>query len=180
MNFLWLYKESEQGTEQATNLSSLNFYQKSIADQLLEKKQTLTSFARAKELGSGHYFQTVLQYSAHVVKSKTAFFIVICNQPLTTSNLAHLTFNLLTRNVKLTDVIANPDNYTKDQKIAALRKQTEETKEATLAALDKLLDRGERLDTLLEHTEGLAHDCQDFQRAAEELNSCWPWSCSIL
>jgi synaptobrevin homolog YKT6 len=61
-------------------------------------------------------------------------------------------------------------------KLAKIQKDLDDTKEVLVQTMDKLLDRGERLDTLAAKSEDLSFQSKVFLDQSASLNSC----CTIL
>lgn len=76
----------------------------------------------------------------------------------------------------LKKVVEESQDPVKVDKILQVKKDIEETKTILNKALDSLLERGEKLDTLVEKTDMLTDSAKDFYIKAKENNSC----CNIL
>jgi synaptobrevin family protein YKT6 len=59
--------------------------------------------------------------------------------------------------------------------ILMIHNELEETKGIILNSLDKLLDRGDRLDDLLDRTSDLSFATKQFAKRADDLNKCCTW-----
>ena len=57
-------------------------------------------------------------------------------------------------------------------KILQIKQEIDEAKLILLNSIDNLLDRGERMDQLLDKTEKLAEDSFLFRKKARDLNCC--------
>eukprot|EP01127_Copromyxa_protea_P007175 TRINITY_DN17090_c0_g1_i1.p1 TRINITY_DN17090_c0_g1~~TRINITY_DN17090_c0_g1_i1.p1 ORF type:complete len:201 (-),score=48.85 TRINITY_DN17090_c0_g1_i1:49-651(-) len=64
----------------------------------------------------------------------------------------------------------------KADKILQIKKELEDTKEVVIKSIDQLLERGEKLDDLVERSQDLSFQSKAFANKAEDLNSC----CTIL
>jgi synaptobrevin homolog YKT6 len=64
----------------------------------------------------------------------------------------------------------------KADKIYKVKQDLEETKTVLNQALENLLERGEKLDNLVEKTDMLTDSAKDFYVKAKDANSC----CTIL
>jgi synaptobrevin family protein YKT6 len=76
----------------------------------------------------------------------------------------------------LKKIVEEYQDPVKTDKILKVKKDLEETKTILNSALDSLLDRGEKLDTLVAKTDMLNDSAKDFYIKAKENNSC----CTIL
>jgi len=76
----------------------------------------------------------------------------------------------------LKKIVQEYQDPVKTDKILKVKKDLEETKTVLNKALDSLLERGEKLDTLVEKTDMLSEGAKDFYIKARDSNSC----CTIL
>jgi synaptobrevin family protein YKT6 len=60
----------------------------------------------------------------------------------------------------------------KVDKLMKLDKQLLETKDILVKTIDKVLQRGEKLDELVEKSSGLSAQSKQFYKAARKTNSC--------
>lgn len=60
----------------------------------------------------------------------------------------------------------------KADKITAIKKDLEETTEIVKKTVDQLLERGERLEDLIDRSDDLSMQTQMFAKKAEDMNSC--------
>lgn len=93
-------------------------------------------------------------------------------------------FDKVTKDFELNDkyletlkkVVDDHQDPVKADKILQVKKDIEETKTVLGKALDSLLERGEKLDTLVQKTDMLTDSAKDFYIKAKDNNSC----CTIL
>jgi synaptobrevin family protein YKT6 len=74
---------------------------------------------------------------------------------------------------KLFDIYQNPSNI---DKLIIIKKELEDSKIIIYDSIDKLIDRGEKMDELMNKTESLVRDSESFRVEAKKMNEC----CSIL
>lgn len=65
---------------------------------------------------------------------------------------------------------------TEVNKIVKIKKDLEDTKKIMMDSIDKIIERGEKIENLIEKTESLQTSSEVFKVRAKELNSC----CNIL
>jgi len=80
------------------------------------------------------------------------------------------------RFAKLEDAIRDYQDPTKVDKIMKLNVQLAETKEMLHKTIDKVLERGEKLDDLVEKSSALSQQSKLFYKQAKKTNSC----CSVM
>lgn len=64
------------------------------------------------------------------------------------------------------------DNIRRDPKVTRIKNDLNETKETMIMNIEKLLDRGDTLEDLIERTDKLSHDSKTFYKASKKLNRC--------
>ncbi len=77
---------------------------------------------------------------------------------------------------RLEPALAEYAEPAKVDKLMKLDKQLLETKEILVKTIDKVLERGEKLDELVEKSSGLSAQSKQFYKAAKKTNSC----CSVM
>ncbi|OGT45220.1 MAG: hypothetical protein A3E83_08095 [Gammaproteobacteria bacterium RIFCSPHIGHO2_12_FULL_41_20] len=130
-------------------------------------------------------FRATYKDEYHYVKRYPAEGIVIAivsRNKLEPLELAYLFSNIHTiyskpnLAVTLDAIILNPLNYiARDIVTAQLKQKVQEIKEIMLENLEKLLDRGERIELLVRKTDYLANGATSFKREAKKLNGCCHW-----
>ena len=73
---------------------------------------------------------------------------------------------------KLETLLAEYAEPAKVDKLMKLDKQLLETKDILVKTIDKVLQRGEKLDELVEKSNGLSAQSKQFYKAAKKTNSC--------
>ena len=73
---------------------------------------------------------------------------------------------------KLETLLAEYAEPAKVDKLMKLDKQLLETKDILVKTIDKVLQRGEKLDELVEKSSGLSAQSKQFYKAAKKTNSC--------
>ena len=79
-------------------------------------------------------------------------------------------------NVKLDDLWLKYSDGKNADKIQQIKTELDETKVIILKSIDDLLERGEKITTLVEKTEALSQDSMTFAKKSKHLNRC----CVIL
>ena len=74
------------------------------------------------------------------------------------------------RNNLLQEFNEHPEKFI--DKIEQINEQLAQTKEILIDNIDKILDRGEHIDVLLQKSETLSMDSKEFAIRAKKLNSC--------
>eukprot|EP01124_Arcella_intermedia_P012779 TRINITY_DN1914_c0_g1_i1.p1 TRINITY_DN1914_c0_g1~~TRINITY_DN1914_c0_g1_i1.p1 ORF type:complete len:200 (-),score=43.55 TRINITY_DN1914_c0_g1_i1:19-618(-) len=74
------------------------------------------------------------------------------------------------------ELIKKYQDPTEADKILKIKKDLDETKEIVMKTMDQLLERGEKLDNLIDLSNDLSFQSKAFAKKSEELNSC----CTIL
>ncbi|KTD26207.1 R-SNARE family protein [Legionella israelensis] len=154
----------------------------SVFFQNMEKYYELEveKFLQGMKPGDQHIAQKN-GYCLHAQRHMDDYCIIITDQLLSRGQLAHLTTYLLVLEEKVNKSIVFKDfeQYCSDRKLRQIKEELEETKKIMTDNIDKLLERGERIEQLIEKTEELSRNAKQFKHEAEELNRCWP-SCTIL
>lgn len=76
----------------------------------------------------------------------------------------------------LNGLVQEYQDPSKADKIMQIKKELDETKDIVIKSIDQLLERGEKLDDLVERSQDLSFQSRAFANRAEDLNSC----CTIL
>lgn len=97
---------------------------------------------------------------------------VSCDRELSPVELSSLTHFLIYEKIPLAVVASAPKNYV--TRIKAIRDDLAETTATMRDNLQKMLERGEGLTRILEHSEELQMESKRFYLSTTELNSCWP------
>ena len=85
-------------------------------------------------------------------------------------------FNNIIINKKLAEIINDYEYPENIDKITQIKAEMDETKDILLKSIDSLLERGEKIEHLVEKTEILSQSSKSFYRSAKRLNSC----CNII
>ncbi|VEG92060.1 hypothetical protein [Legionella spiritensis] len=104
--------------------------------------------------------------------------VIVCDTELTIEQMRYLAYYLLNIGVDRETVAAHMEKYTRDEKVEQVKQELGEVKKIMIDNIDKVLERGERIEDLIKRTEGLADTSFLFHKKAKELNSCWP--CTIF
>tara|TARA_R110000868_G_scaffold116452_4_gene310060 strand:- start:233 stop:829 length:597 start_codon:yes stop_codon:yes gene_type:complete len=87
-------------------------------------------------------------------------------------NVNHVDQRSRVVNTSLDDIVKNPLNYTgKDIQLGGVKEQVAATKVVLLKTVEGVLERGERLEILEEHTVRLVASSEEFRKSATALNS---------
>lgn len=105
--------------------------------------------------------------------------IVASDCELSEKQMNFLSYYLLKLKLDLNTVASDIEKYTQDQKIEDLKTGLAETEKMMLGNLDLLIERGGKIEELLDKTEALSMNSVRFKQKAEKINSCWP-SCSLF
>lgn len=105
--------------------------------------------------------------------------VVVVNQELNPKQTRWLNYHLLRKKIPMPEIAQKFDKYMQDSKVEDIKDGIEETRHVLLQNLDKLLDRGEKIENLVTKTNDLQTNAFSFKTEAEKLNSCWP-SCTII
>jgi synaptobrevin homolog YKT6 len=73
---------------------------------------------------------------------------------------------------KLEEILAQYQEPAQVDKIMKLNNQLAETKEMLVKTIDKVLERGEKLDDLVEKSNSLSQQSKMFYKSAKKTNSC--------
>lgn len=84
--------------------------------------------------------------------------------------------NFKSNNVKLDDLWRKYSDGRNADKIQQIRTELDETRVIILKSIDDLLERGEKISTLVEKTEALNQGAITFKTRAKQMNRC----CTIL
>ena len=63
--------------------------------------------------------------------------------------------------------------------IAQINKDLDETKDILMKSIEQLLERGEKLQDLMQKSEDLSFASKEYYDKARDMNGCWGW-CSII
>ncbi len=86
---------------------------------------------------------------------------------------------------ELHNFAAYPDKYLRSpdadfyDKIARIRSQIADVKDIMMSNIDKVLERGERIESLLDKSVILLDSSVKFNKGAAKMNSCWGMGCSV-
>lgn len=160
----------------ATSFNSLGIFIKLNTANL---KQELLAFAEKMEEGGCHFLETK-GYFLYAQKRGTNLFAIALDCKLDEKQCYFLYNYIISHRVDPSLVAADPVKYTQDYKIAETQAQLAEVKKVMIENIDKIIQRGERLEELLNDTEELEQSTKIFKHTTEELNSCWPSMCAIL
>jgi len=76
----------------------------------------------------------------------------------------------------LSELLRKYQDPSEADKVLKVQKTLDETKEIIIQSIDSLLDRGEKLDDLVQRSNDLSFQSKAFAKKADELNSC----CTLL
>ena len=118
----------------------------------------------------------------HIQKLENDCCAVICDTELTNTQMGYLSLYLLSKRVSLSTIANNLDYYTKDFKTQKLHAELEEVLNIMQHNLNQALERGSKLDKLVEQVNALEENSRQFELTVKKVtsSSCWPSRCTIL
>lgn len=156
--------------------SKLTAFERQHLKEFIDQKDHIilplnTYFQYEQSQGNYYYFKRIHDGESDrllVMNSKT---------PLGEKEMAYLFVNINHIDVghkeitdTLDDILKNPLGYTgKDLLVKSVRRGVDQTKDVMLDNVDKLLDRGEKLEVLVSQTAELARSSQAFLENAKQL-----------
>jgi len=72
----------------------------------------------------------------------------------------------------LPELLKEYQDPAKADKITAIKKDLDDTSQIVMKSIDQLLERGEKLEDLVDRSEDLSFQSKAFAKKAEDLNSC--------
>eukprot|EP01123_Difflugia_compressa_P004422 TRINITY_DN15839_c0_g1_i1.p1 TRINITY_DN15839_c0_g1~~TRINITY_DN15839_c0_g1_i1.p1 ORF type:complete len:203 (+),score=40.44 TRINITY_DN15839_c0_g1_i1:58-666(+) len=178
---------------QAFELSSFSLFQRSSIQEAL----TFVSREVVRRSSYGHSIVLHKEYLCHVYLSQSGITITCITDDDYPKNTAFLfqrsVFETFTKSVNpqtwtnltrdkvipiqgLYELLLKFQNPREVDKIEMVKEDIEETKKVLVQTIDKLLERGQKLEELAVLSEDLSFQSKAFAKRAEELNSC----CVIL
>ncbi|OGT53257.1 MAG: hypothetical protein A3E84_01380 [Gammaproteobacteria bacterium RIFCSPHIGHO2_12_FULL_42_13] len=144
------------------------------------EKHTLTSLPSEMVENRAYYFPMKDEHHYVINYLQDNILIAIVSKTeLEIKELTYLRTNIRTiylrpnLNATLDDVIVNPLGYiNRDILITRLKEQAAEVKTIMLDNIEKVLQRGEQLEVLLDKTDRLRLDAITFKGNAKKLNRC--------
>ena len=145
-------------------------------NELMEFCMDLDSGYHYMEVQSGYYL------NAFVLNGEIC--AALTDTKLSDSQLRQLYVNMARYQIPLQEVFEHFEHYLIDIKVTRVLEQSEQTRQLMIEAVDKLVDRGEKIEDLVNACEALSESGQVFKHNAKELNRCcgpmtiWPsvWS----
>jgi synaptobrevin homolog YKT6 len=172
MKCFGIYRQiNDQEAEQVDNVSWIT---RATATNAF-KQHKVEMIKRIQDIGFGSITVEKAGYYFYCLKNTEGFAVICLDTPLERLPIIYLTDALLYKNEPLKEVLANPEAYLIDRKIAKINIELEQTKEVLMQAMEKVIDRGDKLEQLVEKTEALQQTSFQFHEATKELNRCCNW-----
>ncbi|WED43348.1 hypothetical protein [Legionella cardiaca] len=118
-------------------------------------------------------------YYFYIKRISSEYCVVVTDTQLDEKQMNYLSWYLLRAGIPMNIIAQDIEKYTKDYKVEDLKRELNETHKIMLDNLDKIILRGEKIETLVAKSEGLATTSFQFKKKSEELNSCWP-TCVLI
>ena len=74
---------------------------------------------------------------------------------------------------ELSSLLIAYQDPTKVEKIEAIKKELDETIHVTIKTMDQMLDRGEKMEDLIDRTNDLSDATKEFMVETKKMNNCW-------
>ncbi len=110
-------------------------------------------------------------YSLYMYKWNQITLFFMFDSPIQESSLKYLCYRINRLEVNYETTWQTFDSLM-ENKVETIQKQLEETKEKLVQNITMLLDRGERIEELLEKSKELNKSSIQFKKNAKKLNSC--------
>lgn len=144
---------------------------------------TLKTKLSAEDLASGNPIHFTHPGEHHYLKrvSGEPYLIAICARTVLDpsevyyllANTWHAHYRPDTARVTMPQIIANPLAYSnKDCHLESTKQNTEELKKLALNVMDKIIERGEKLESLHDRTVRLEEASRTFEEEAKKLKPC--------
>ncbi len=119
-------------------------------------------------------------YYLHIQRCFNAYCVIVTDEQLSPLQLVYLTRAVLVDKIAKEEVARHLPDYATDQKLKVIQHDLDETRQQMLHNIERLLQRGEQIEQLVEKTEALQAHSLRFEHEAKELNRCWPKGCTII
>jgi len=145
------------------------------------EKNSLTQLPQVLESNTLYSYHVNDEYH-YILQSSGKFLMTIASRkevfPQELSflfkNIEHVQIRPASVKATLDDIVANPMGYIgKDILIKKVLQDVEELKVLALQDMDKMLDRGKKLEDLYPRVVKLNQESLKFKQGAEKLNTCW-------
>lgn len=172
------FKKSDNDHEYVTDLSCYSYiFRNSLEKFIIASAKELIDRIDNKAGNMNIDFQPDINYDKSIIVVGTKSESNICLiYGLNVDYNHHILISLSKKIIKdgLKKTIAENFNYLKPQdiQICNIMNDLDETKNIMIDNIDKLLERGENLETLVERTKYLSDDSKQFYKRAKKLNSC--------
>lgn len=174
-----IYKFGSNGKKlDETRTSSFRHYNEDTVNKLVSElnAKTETTSSMSAQGKEKYYFGFKSAGSVYVIVSDTD----IANK----KDLSLLFFNIINayddnKDQTLKDILKNPTSYFLDKKMELVQKELQETKSIMASNIEKILNRGEKLEDIVQKTALLAKQAKKFNYAAEDLADSYS-CCSCL
>jgi hypothetical protein len=146
------------------------------------EKHSLTQLPPILELNSLYSFHVNAEF--HYILKTGKFLLTIASRKelfpkelaFLFKNIEHVQLRPATVKVTLDDIVANPLGFIgKDILVGKVLQDVQELKVIALNDMDKMLDRGQKLEELYPRTIKLQDESLKFKEQAEKLNKCCWW-----
>ena len=135
-------------------------------------KQEITDFCSSLEIGlyntsknDNHYF--------YALKLTPGVCFIACDTELTFKQFNMLVNHLLFKKIALETVGNNLEQYTKDQEVEALKQQLDELTIEAKKTIERIIERGDKIEDLVNQTQNLPEVSFSFPRTEKSiLPSC--------
>lgn len=123
-----------------------------------------------KKLKTVKHEQT--DYNLNIIKNKEVCVCMICDNEYPFRVSFSVLQSVLDEKYTLDDVITKCQNPHEFDQIMRIQKNMEATKDILIDTIDKTLQRGEKLDDLIDRSETLSQTSKDFYKYSKKMNSC--------
>lgn len=161
-----ILKESE------FDLSFVNFFARSSTKELLIFfcTEIIKSIKETTKMQVTKHEQT--NSKLYVLKDTDDIVCLICDDGYPMRVAFSILQSIVEKKYTLRYVIIECQQPEKIDQLMRIKKNMDETKIVLYDTIEKTLDRGEKLDELIEKSEHLSQTTKDFTRHAKKLNSC--------
>lgn len=157
-------------------LLSFGFFASKMVDSI---KSEVLNFVDTMEPLVCHYVKKD-GYHFYAQKIGLKWYAMATDIDLTDKQLLYLGHNLITKGVDPNLVAKDLETYTKDAVIEKIQEELSQVRTTMHSNIEKILERGEKIETLVDKTENLQDTSFRFRHETEELNRCWPTFCTLL
>lgn len=160
-------------TCRSSNLKSIGYFKRYYADQFMNFfSQTIAD--RYNEQNKMQCFEEE-EYMCYVYKINDKTCVIISDTEYPSQIISTICQTLLTKYINqdyLDKFIEHSDNPKNINKIYGIQCELDETKKIMHKNIDTLLERGEKLDDLIEKTNQLSISSKQFYKQAKKMNTC--------